>query len=153
MNGDVFGWSEEQQERARKVLENDARSVQNTDNTTPAVTAARCRNWRNYVADGEHTPHSMPATRAVSTVEKHVKGECQHTMKRAGLPCEYREGRGWERVGVVRERDKDRQHVIAHTTRCRAFPEQSVVRVSELGHPGVEVAVCQYCSGRRGLDG
>jgi hypothetical protein len=148
MNRDVEYTTEEQQ-RAQALIEGDGRSLNNTGNPTDTtdVTAERCRIWRNYVAQGKHTPHSMPASRALKTIERHVKGNCQHEVDRVGLPCEYMEQDGWSRVGVVREADANKKRVVVHTRHCDRYPENGVVRVSELGHPGVELSVCSYCSG------
>lgn len=138
----VFEWTDEERQRAQAVLENDARTLQNTNPKNQNVTAGKCRMWRNWVADGKYRPHEIPADRVPSTVESHVKGECNHTLKRTGIPCRFN-GARWVRIGVTSEEYRDyNEGVVVHTRECRNFPENPIP-VSELSG---EKRACTVCT-------
>jgi hypothetical protein len=89
---DPFAWSEQEKERAREVLENDARTLHahcEEANDHNHVSPDECREWRRYVKQPGNRPRGIDAEYAQSTVESHVRGDCSHDPDVVGVEATY----------------------------------------------------------------
>ena len=87
-----FAWSEAEKERAREVLENDARTLHAHSPDASDhnhVSPDDCREWRAYVKQPGNRPRGINSEYAQSTVESHVRGDCSHDPDVVGVRAGY----------------------------------------------------------------
>ena len=88
---DPHAWTDEERERARQVLERDARSLNSKTHDEPRdpVSPGECREWRRKVKQRDVRPSDIETDYVKHTVECHVRGECSHDPDKVGVAARY----------------------------------------------------------------
>lgn len=147
MTQDGFEWTEEQKNRARQVLESDARALNDTDPTDRFVSPSECSQWRKEVKAEGGTPVGVDAEFDTSTVESHVRGECRHTPAQVGIPARFNDDLGaWVGARMVSTGSTMANLDVYHTGVCRMFPE-SVGVLEGVDWERYGWRECRECSG------
>lgn len=137
-------WTHAERERARAVLEGDAR-VENATTDAHRVTVDECSAWREELREHPgRSPRDLDARFSIATVENHVKGVCQHTIHESGIPVVYREG-GWRPARVISAGCDPHSLACYHTRICQNFPESA--RVMPEGVVRQSWRECRECTG------
>lgn len=139
-------WTQEERERAKAILQGDARTVRNRDTKIKdrIVTPETCHRWRDELAGSLQNADSIDTEYGVATVAKHASGRCHHDPHDAGIPLRRpADGGRWQRARMVTVNSRSG---VYHTRVCCAFPGE--VRVLSGSEARKQWRECRECSGR-----